>query len=207
MSLPTDKVTPDNEAQAVIEEAYGEPLWLFFYDLESENTKSLTPEEQDWLRSERVEIWYKLRYTFKCVPLNNSVYLIRGEYTLAKLEELRKIWIEEYHKHDFTANISIFPVKTTEEGYKSFKNMEFDFIQEWLGKIEKALTRGLESGKLGKKNVQAHTKKIQLLQNILHEDFDDTFPNWDLGQDTMGVVTDLLHQAQAAVGISNIIMP
>ena len=187
-------------------EVYGEePIWLIFYDVQSENSKHLKPSEQDWLRSMRVEIWYKLRYTYRCVPLQHSVWLIRGEETHEKLEVLKDDWLGEYASHNFSAHISIFPVKTTDEGYKSFKMMEFDFIIEWLGKIEKSLTKGLES-KIAKKNVQAHTKKIQLLGNILNEDFDDTFPNWKLAQDQLFNVQDLLHRVQAAIG-ANIIMP
>ena len=141
---------------------YGEqPIWLIFYDVQSENSKSLKGTEQDWLRSERVEIWYKLRYVYKCVPLQHSVWLIRGEETThVKLEKLKDEWLEAYKANNFTAHISIFPVKTTDEGYKSFKVMEFDFILEWLGKIEKALNKALTVGKIGKKNVQAHTKKF-----------------------------------------------
>lgn len=188
-------------------EEYGEePIWLVFYDVQSENSKLLKPEEQDWLRSERVEIWYKLRYTHKCVPLQHSVWLIRGEKTHQTLEALKDEWLDEYHKHNFHAMISIFPIKTTDEGYKSFKLMEFDFILEWLGKIEKALTKAINVGKIGKKNVQAHMKKIQLLGNILNEDFDDSFPNWKLAQDSLMSVQDLLHQAMQASG-ANIIMP
>lgn len=186
---------------------YGEtPLWLIFYDVQSESSKNLKKEQADWLRSQRVEIWYKLRYTFRCVPLQFSVWLIRGEETHLKLEKMRDEWLDAYKKNNFYAHIAIFPIKTTDEGYKSFKLMEFDFITEWLGTIEKSLQKGLEIGKIGKKNVQAHQKKVQLLMNILNEDFDDTFPNWRLAQDSLGVVTELLHKAQAATG-ANIIMP
>lgn len=186
---------------------YGqEPIWLIFYDVQSENSEHLKPEQQDWLRSQRVEIWYKLRYTYKCVPLQHSVWLIRGEETHTKLEELKDQWLTDYAVHNFSAHISIFPIKTTDEGYKSFKVMEFDFILEWLGKIEKSLVKGNTVGKINKKNVQAHTKKIQLLANILNEDFDNTFPNWDQAQDQLCIVQDELHKAQAATGI-NIIMP
>ena len=186
--------------------AYGEePIWLIFYDVQSENSKHLKASEQDWLRSMRVEIWYKLRYTYKCVPLQHSVWLIRGDVTHEKLEKLKDDWLAEYASHDFSAHISIFPVKTTDEGYASFKKMEFDFILEWLGKIEKSLTKGLQ-GKIAKKNVQAHTKKIQLLGNILNEDFDDTFPNWKLAQDELVMVQEILHKAQAATG-ANMIVP
>lgn len=188
---------------AEVAEQFGEePIWLFFYDVQSENSKSLKPEQAEWLRSERVEIWYKLRYKYRCVPLQFSVWLIRGEDTHKELEQLREQWLNEYARNNFMAHISIFPVKTTEEGYRSFKVMEFEFILEWLGKIEKALTKALNMGKINKKNVQAHMKKIQLLGNILNEDFDDTFPNWKLAQDTMGNVQDLLHQVQAAAGMN-----
>jgi hypothetical protein len=183
-----------------------QPLWLFFYDLQSENSEHLKPAEQDWLRSERVEIWYKLRYTYKCVPLNHSVWLVRGENTQNVLRKLKEEWVAEYNRHNFTANIFLFPVQTTAEGHQSFKVMEFQFILEWLGKIEKVLIRATEVGKIGKKNVQAHTKKIQLLANILNEDFDDSFPNWKLAQDSLCVVQDLLHRVQVVTG-ANIIMP
>lgn len=182
---------------------YGEePLWLIFYDVQSENSERLKESERDWLRSQRVEIWYKLRYTYKCVPLQHSVWLIRGEDTESKLAKLAEEWRGEYARNNFSAHISIFPIKTTEEGYKSFKAMEFDFILEWLGKIEKSLKKGLDSGKIGKKNVQAHGKKVQLLGNIINEDFDDTFPNWRLVQDQYINVQEYLHQAQAATGVN-----
>lgn len=186
---------------------YGEtPIWLFFYDVQSENGGNLKEEERDWLRSQRVEIWYKLRYKYRCVPLQFSVWLIRGEETHKILEELKNVWLADYAKNKFSAHISIFPVKTTDEGYKSFKLMEFDFILEWLGKIEKALTKAINIGNISKKNVQAHQKKIQLLKNILNEDFDDTFPNYRLAQDSMMSVDEKLHIVQNATG-ANIIMP
>lgn len=184
---------------------YGDtPIWLIFYDVQSENSKNLKEAEQDWLRSQRVEIWYKLRYTYRCVPLQHSVWLVRGEQTHHALEELTEQWLHEYQSHNFEAHISIFPIKTTDEGYNSFKEMEFSFILEWLGKIEKALVKARDLGKIGKKNAQAHTKKIQLLGNILNEDFDDSYTNWKLAQDELGIVQDLLHQVQAATG-SNIV--
>ena len=139
------------------------------------------------------------------MPLQHSVWLIRGEETThVKLEKLKDEWLEAYKANNFTAHISIFPVKTTDEGYKSFKVMEFDFILEWLGKIEKALNKALTVGKIGKKNVQAHTKKVQLLGNILNEDFDEQFPNWKLAQDSLYVVQEALHKVQASTG-ANII--
>lgn len=183
-----------------VPEAYGEALWLIFYDVQSENSKNLKPDEQDWLRSQRVEIWYALRYLYKCVPLQHSVWLIRGENTEVVLEKRRQEWLSQYSQHNFTAHIEIFPVKTTDAGYKSFKHMEFEFIVEWLGKIEKALTKAIDSGKIGKKNVQAHKKKIELLGKVLSEDFDETSPNWKLAQDNLGIVQDLLHTVEVATG-------
>lgn len=186
-----------------VPDAFGEELWLIFYDVQSENSKSLTPAEQDWLRSERVEIWYKLRYIYKCVPLQHSVWLIRGEDDEKRLEACRKDWLEQYGKHNFTAHIEIFPVKTTDAGYRSFKHMEFEFILEWLGKIEKSLQKAIDVGKCNKKNIQAHKKKLQLLGNIMNEDFDDGFPNWKLAQDSLSNVQDKLHIVETASG-SNI---
>lgn len=186
-------------------EAYGEALWLIFYDLQSENGEALTEDEADWLRSERVGIYYDLRWRYHCVPLNMSVWLIRGEDTHIQLEKARIGWLEEYQKHKFSANISIFPVKTNEEGYQSFKKMEFDFIVQWLGIIEKALIRASNrEAKIKRKNLQAHQKKLQLLSKILHEDFDDTYPEWKLAMDSLAMVDDLLQRVQH--GEANIIM-
>lgn len=183
-------------------EAYGEQLWLIFYDVQSENSEHLKKAEQDWLRSERVSIWYSLRYIYKCVPLQHSVWLIRGENQEKVLEDKKNEWLNEYKSHEFTAHIEIFPIKTTDVGYRSFKHMEFEFILEWLGTIEKSLNKGLNVGKIGKKNVQAHTKKIQLLGNILNEDFDATYEGWKLAQDQLGIVQDLLHRVQVATGMN-----
>lgn len=185
-------------------ESYGAEIWLIFYDVQSENSKSLTIPQRNWLRSKRVEIWYKLRYVYECVPLQHSVWLIRGDNTEVKLDKERQKWLEDYANNDFTAHIEIFPVKTTDAGYQSFKHMEFEFILEWLGKIEKSLVKAIDVGKIGKKNVQAHTKKIQLLGNILNEDFDSTSPNWKLAMDVLSTVQDKLHQVQILTG-SNIV--
>lgn len=173
-----------------------EQLWLIAYDVESENSKSLKPDQQDWLRSERVAIWYTLRYKYKCVPVQHSLWLIREEKTRNDLEKAKEKWLDAYKLHEFQARIEIFPIQTNDVGYKTFKSWEFDFILEWLGKIEKALVKAMDSGKIGKKNVQAHTKKMQLLGNILNEDFDDEFPNWKLAQDSLMNVQELLHKVQ-----------
>lgn len=176
-----------------------EQLWLIAYDVESENSKALKPEQQDWLRSERVAIWYALRYHFKCVPIQHSLWLIREEQTRQELEKEKDKWLAEYAQYEFQARIEIFPITTNDVGYKTFKAWEFDFILEWLGKIEKALVKARDTGKIGKKNVQAHTKKMQLLGNILNEDFDTNFPNWKLAQDSLMNVQDLLHKVQFGV--------
>lgn len=176
-----------------------ETLWLVAYDVESENSKHLKAEQQDWLRSQRVAIWYALRYHFKCVPVQHSLWLIREEKTREELEKEKDKWLAEYKEHEFHARIEIFPIQTNDVGYITFREWEFSFILEWLGKIEKALVKARDTGKIGKKNVQAHTKKMQLLGNILNEDFDENFPNWKLAQDSLFNVQDLLHKVQFGV--------
>lgn len=172
------------------------PLWLIAYDVESENSKALKPNERDWLRSQRVSIWYDLRFKFKCVPIQNSMWLIRDEKSKNALEKLKNEWLEEYKKGNFKALIEIFPILTNDAGYKTFKQWEFDFILDWLGKIEKSLVKAKEVSRIGRKNLQAHIKKIQLLETILKEDFDDSYPNWNLAQDTLVMVWDILNECR-----------
>ena len=181
-----------------IPDVANQPLWFIAYDVESENSKHLKPKERDWLRAYRVSIWYLLRHKYKCVPIQNSLWLIRQEQTKKELEKDKDRWLADYKARDFRALIEIFPIQTNEVGYKTFKGWEFEFILEWLGKIEKALIKANDVGKINKKSIQAHTKKIELLGNILHEDFDENFPNWKLAQDELGAIQDLLHQVQSA---------
>lgn len=171
-------------------------LWLIAYDVQSENSKSLKDAQSDWLRSKRVEIWYALRYKYKCVPVQNSLWLIRDEKTRAELDVEKNTWLEDYAVNHFGARIEIFPIQTNDVGYKTFKSWELDFIMEWLGKIQKAMTKAVNSGGIGKKNVQAHTKKLQLLKQIFNEDFDSNYPNWGLAKDLLLSVEDFLHKAQ-----------
>jgi hypothetical protein len=172
------------------------PMWFIAYDVESENSKSLKPNEKDWLRTQRVSIWYILRFRYKCVPIQNSLWLIRDQHSKDELEKQKDAWLAEYAKLNFKALIEIFPIQTNEAGYKTFKSWEFEFILEWLGKIEKSLVKARDVGKIAKKNIQAHTKKIQLLENILKEDFDDSFPNWNLAQDCLVNVWDMVNEVR-----------
>lgn len=179
---------------------YGQELWLIFYDLQSENSKGLTPEQKAWLRNKRVDVWYKLRWIHNCVPLNMSVWLIRDAQEQEKLQNKKTEWIEAYSQKGFYAHISIFPIKTTDEGYTSFKKMEFDFCLEWLGKLDKALTKAVEKGEgLNKKNIQAHQKKFELLSRIIYEDFDRTYPDWNEAIDTLNALDQKIHIAQGNI--------
>jgi hypothetical protein len=178
-----------------------EPLWLITYDVESENGKHLTPDQKHWLRIQRVQIWYTLRYKFKkaCVPLQNSIWLIRDIKNKDILEKMKNDWLIAYQQGGFKATIQIFPIVTSDVGYETFKTWEFKFITEWLGKIVKSLVKSSEVGKIARKSLLGHTKKIQLLEGILREDFDETFPNWNLAQDDLAIVWDLSLRAKSYV--------
>src|SRR5512136_484879 len=116
-------------------------LWMIAYRVESENSKQLKPKQRDWLRSQRVAIWYALRYKHKCVPIQRSLWLIRSKQAREELEKAKDLWLAAYKQYNYNAHIEIFPVQTNEIGYRTFKQWEFDSVVEWLQKMNEITER------------------------------------------------------------------
>lgn len=144
---------------------------FFSYDLRSENIKHLTKEQKDKIANIRVKIWYKIRYYYKLRPINMSLYLIPDKNIIPKLKVDMEKWILEYSSFNLKPLMNIITIKTDNIGYSTFREMEKAFLMEWLSEIIDNIEKTQKKGKMNKQKIAVYNKKLQLIEDIVNEDF------------------------------------
>jgi len=174
---------------------YNKKMWLVAYDLKTEQMKGLTEKQKLWLANQRYKIWLKLRFKYNCVPLQKSLWLLRDESLRDELAKKIEKWKAEYKAKGFDVLFEIFPIATTEVGYKTFKDFEFDFLMEWLASIERSLDKQKEKSKPSYRVLLNIKKKLELIEMILDEDFKDD-KRYNEASDTIMILQDKLGELE-----------
>jgi hypothetical protein len=151
---------------------YNKNIDFLSYDLRSENIKNLNQKEKEKVATLRVKIWYKIRYYYRLRAINYSMYEIPNNVNINELKADIEKWKNEYNNLGLKPIINIISLKTTEEGYKTFKEMERAFLMEWLGDILENLDKiEKKKGKISKRNLNQYNKRLDLINHIVNEDF------------------------------------
>jgi hypothetical protein len=145
-------------------------LILLSYDLRSENINSLSEDKKDETARLRVKIWYQIKYKYKLRIINESLYIIPNEGLIPKLELEIENWKSAYERLGLKPSINIIWLKTDSKGYEAFRNLEKSFLLQWLGDITENLQK---SDKISKVKLAQYNKKLDLISDIIQEDFKD----------------------------------
>lgn len=160
------------------EQEYNDKVWMLGYDLRSEHGAELSDAQKSFLSRMRSHIWHELRYKYKCAPIQHSLWLVRGEKTYTALKDQVKAWVKEYEDNGFKGTIQTFPAKTTKEGMDVFRNWELNFLLEWLAGVEESCERLSEKGTWTKRELTTLLEKVDLIENIMTEDFGKDHVRW-----------------------------
>jgi hypothetical protein len=150
--------------------SFEKELILLSYDLRSENINCLKKDEKDEIAKLRVKIWYQIKYKYKLRIINESLYIIPNEKLIPKLEQDIENWKNAYRRFNLDPNINIICLRTNQQGYEAFKELEKSFLLEWLNQIIENLQK---SDKISKVKLAQYNKKLDLIQTIVDEDFKD----------------------------------
>lgn len=146
-------------------------MWVLAYDLRSGRADSVDDEDRSWLEKMRIGIWSEIRYTYKCSPIQQSFWLVREEETMEKLKDQVAVWKAQYEARGYPVRLAILPIKTSEEGYQTFREMEFDYLLEWLAGTMKQLDKSLQARKMLSRQHRMAESKVKLITEIIREDF------------------------------------
>jgi hypothetical protein len=141
------------------------------YDLRSENIKNLTNEQKGEIAKIRTKIYYTIKYKYRMRIINESLYLIPEKTNLEVLKMDIEKWNNEYQKFNLTPLIRIIEIMTNQEGYQTFKELEKSFLLEWLSGINETLDKHIKDNHITKNKFNQISKKIQLISDIINEDF------------------------------------
>jgi len=145
-------------------------LILLSYDLKSENIKALDQKIKEEISKLRVKIWYKIKYKYKLRIINESLYIVPNEKLVKILEQEIENWKNEYKRFGLDPNINIIWLKTDSKGYEAFRDLEKSFLLEWLNQIIENLQK---SDKISKAKLAQYNKRLDLIQEIVNEDFQE----------------------------------
>lgn len=143
--------------------------YLLAYDLPSRFNNSLTAEQKKWANEMSVKICYQLRFTYKCRPIQYSLWRV-SEEQLEDVEKGIQDWLLEYQKQGLEAKIQVFPFRSSEEGYEVLEDLEIGFLLEWLGKIQKIAEGMREKRRASKTQASQLRRKSSLIEIALNED-------------------------------------
>jgi hypothetical protein len=148
--------------------SFEKELILLSYDLRSENINGLTQQEKDEIAKLRVKIWYRIKYKFKLRIINESLYIIPSEKLVTQLEREIENWKNAYKRFNLDPNINIIWLRTNQQGYEAFKELEKSFLLQWISDIVENLQK---SDKISKVKLAQYNKRLDLIQEIINEDF------------------------------------
>jgi len=141
------------------------------YDLRSENINSLTQEQKREIAKLRTKIYYTIKYKYKMRIINESLYLIPDKVNLEVLKLDIEKWNNEYQKFGLNPLIRIIEIMTNEIGFQTFRELEKSFLLEWLNSINETLDKHIKDNHITKNKFNQISKKIQLISDIINEDF------------------------------------
>jgi hypothetical protein len=143
-------------------------LILLSYDLKSENVKNMDQNVKEEVARLRVSIWYKIKYKYRLRIINESLYIIPNEKLVKILEQEIESWKLAYERLGLKPSINIIHLKTDSQGFEAFRDLEKSFLLEWLNQITEALQK---VEKISKVKLAQYNKKLDLISDIIQEDF------------------------------------
>lgn len=183
--------------------------WWIAYDLPSEYLNKAKPSEKAWLLNTRSSIWWTLRFKFRCVRLQNSIWRLPdpdrqiptpdGKSTISKLDHLKRAiadWETLYKNHGFPCTFAVFPIATNEEGSKTFAQWECDMLLEWAESIAESIEGIRNAKRTTKKAHRTLMGKLELIGLALNEDVGKTSPRWKEISDVLLALQDDLDEVK-----------
>lgn len=180
-------------------------LWLLAYDLKSSRGLKVGEKDRSWLESMRVKIWMELRHTYKCSPVQQSLWLVRDKATMEQLKQQVEVWKKLYESRGYPVRLALLPLETDKEGYATFMDMELDFLLQWLQSVVKGLHQAIKNAKpVSSKQFRTMETKVKLLWEILDEDF-GKHVRYKEAMDSVMIALDKLAEVKkfSATAVSN----
>lgn len=176
-------------------------MYIFAYDVASENKRSLSSTDKKLLATKRHLIRDELRYKYGCSPLQKSLWRVNEsavDAVTAKSEE----WLAWYLSRSFKCKMKLFPIGLDEVGYKTFLEMEFDTMMGWIAGLQENMAEYLSEGAINQKTLNETTQKIQVIDSIAHDHFgphskDKDLPKFNQISDELKFLRDTVMRIQA----------
>ena len=149
-------------------ETLSKELWILAYDVPSENIQSLRIADRRWLQNQRWKVHDAIRFGFSCPMLQKSLYRA-SEDDIAQMRELIKKWQREYEDKNFEALIELYPIRTTDRGYKAFVMMQLDCTLHWLGSVQEIMGDAIDAKKISRKAFYECKRKLRALEEIIEK--------------------------------------
>jgi len=159
-----------------------EPFWVLRCDLRTGKTSARFARKWpiskfmawfDLIRKQfaLTEFFAKLRFRYDCVPVRRSLWLfrsVRGRESLDReIDHLRN----RLSSVGLEASLEVVQMLGVKSGAQPFKELEMEFILQWLSNLDERLDSSLRGGYPEKEIVPHVERKLELLEVVLKEDF------------------------------------
>jgi len=112
-----------------------------------------------------------LRFRYDCVPVRRSLWLFRSvrgrEGFQREMDRLRG----RLSSVGLDASLDVVQMIGVESGAQPFRELELEFILQWLSNLDERLDSGLREGFAGREMVPYVERKLELLETVLRDDF------------------------------------
>jgi len=149
-------------------ESISKELWILAYDVPSENTQSLSIADRRWLQNQRWKVHDAIRFGFFCPMLQKSLYRV-SEDNVAGVTDAVKKWQREYEDRNFESIIELYPIRTTDRGYKAFFTMQLDCTLHWLASVQEIMGDAIDAKKISRKAFYECKRKVTALEDIIEK--------------------------------------
>lgn len=145
-------------------------MYIFAYDVASENIKRLPEAQKRMLATKRSMIRHELHYRYGCALLQKSLWRV-SEAAVEVVTKKSEEWLQWYSEKGFKAKMRVFPIGLNEAGYKTFIEMEYDTMMAWIAGLQESMAEYLTGGSINQKALNETTQKIQVIDSIAHDHF------------------------------------
>lgn len=145
-------------------------MYIFAYDVASENIKRLPEAQKRMLATKRSMIRHELHYRYGCALLQKSLWRV-SEAAVEAVTKKAEEWLQWYSEKGFKAKMRVFPIGLNEAGYKTFIEMEYDTMMAWIAGLQESMAEYLTEGSINQKALNETTQKIQVIDSIAHDHF------------------------------------
>jgi hypothetical protein len=158
-------------------------MYIFAYDVPAETKKSIQDDTElvRWLMKQRDKIQtYMVKglekqkgvgvKTGQLPPglmLQKSLYRINEGY-VDDVISLSDQWEREYNDRGFEVRMEVFPIATTEHGFRAFFDMQFDNTMGRIGDQDEQIMKALDQGKIPGKTKNEVESNLYTLTNVIN---------------------------------------